>query len=422
MDLVVVCDADAAKEITQQKNYPKSPTYDTLHPFIGAKSMVCSEGKVWSKQRKAFAPGFQFAFLKDLVPTFASKTQLLIDRFARAADTGEVLSFHTEAVLLTVDVICQVALSVNFGYLTSKEPPEIFYLFNELLTNTAELARAPHTAWMRFLPWVYMRSRNIQKRFDSILIRVIQHRLTETQQEDPLATGPRDILGLAIKTARDAKAEEGGGALDLEDVLAQVKTFLFAGHDTTASTAAFTVYEISRNPEVEAKVLEEVDRVCGGKPPSSDDLTRGGLKYLGCVIKESLRLWPPGGTARIAPPGATLQGYDIGGRPIYLPHFPIHRDPDYWGPDAAEFKPERWLDEAYLAKLHPCCYMPFSKGARDCIGQTFAIMEVKTLLAMLYSNYTFKYACAEPEGQAYRITSYPKNRVPVTVHSRSRQK
>eukprot|EP00967_Tisochrysis_lutea_P004188 scaffold4969_cov17-Tisochrysis_lutea.AAC.1 len=47
--------------------------------------------------------------------------------------------------------------------------------------------------------------------------------------------------------------------------------------------------------------------VCGGKPPSSDDLTRGGLKYLGCVIKESLRLWPPGGTARIAPPGATLQ-------------------------------------------------------------------------------------------------------------------
>eukprot|EP00983_Pelagomonas_calceolata_P040246 1137521-Pelagomonas_calceolata.AAC.1 len=228
------------------------------------------------------------------------------------------------------------------------------------------------------------------------------------------------------------------------------------------------------------------------------------------------------------------QGYDIGGRPIYLPHFPIHRDPDYWGPDAAEFKPERWLDEAYLAKLHPCCYMPFSKGARDCIGQTFAIMvraykggvivggtiqiflsewmlfrnqgaterrgirtymacmehvlrahssicmykqahrecctqhdapplfpytiicppwslgaidsckrlrqsgplhleniavlvdsymqEVKTLLAMLYSNYTFKYACAEPEGQAYRITSYPKNRVPVTVHSRSRQK
>ncbi|GFH26265.1 uncharacterized protein HaLaN_24387, partial [Haematococcus lacustris] len=113
-------------------------------------------------------------------------------------------------------------------------------------------------------------------------------------------------------------------------------------------------------------------------------------------------------------------GFDVGGKVLYLPHHPLHHDLDLWGPDVEEFRPERWQDEAYVARLHPCAYTPFSKGPRDCIGQTFANMESKALLAMLYQRFTFEYAgeCG-PEEQAYQITSFPRFRVPVRVRRRS---
>lgn len=64
----------------------------------------------------------------------------------------------------------------------------------------------------------------------------------------------------------------------------------------------------------------------------------------------------------------------------------MHRDPDIWGADCAEFKPERWADDIAVSKLHPYSYMPFSRGPRDCIGQTFALLEAKTVLCMLYQK------------------------------------
>ncbi|KAL6762192.1 cytochrome P450 [Haematococcus lacustris] len=464
LDFVVVLDPDAVREVLMVHNFPKSPTYDGLHPFVGRKSLVVSEAGVWAKQRKAFNPGFQYQFLKDLVPVFTAKTQLLCDRFDQVADTGQVLLLHTEAARLTMDVICDVALSTDFGFLTSPEPPPIFNLFMTLLKASSDLARRPDIALTRNLPWVWAHWRGVQYRFDSLLLSVIKRRLASKQAAPAPAPSPsppssplpsrapaipattpapppnaapsdnslgqspgqvgkaglaaarprQDILGLALQTA----VEEGAGGLDLEEVLSQVKTFLFAGHDTTASTVAWAVYEVSRNPAIQAKVLEEVDSVLQGRVPGAQDLAA--LRYLGCVVKEALRMWPPGGTARIAPPGTTLQGFDVGGKVLYLPHHPLHREPDLWGPDVEEFRPERWQDETYVARLHPCAYTPFSKGPRDCIGQTFANMESKALLAMLYQRFTFEYAGEYgPEEQAYQITSFPRFRVPVRVRRRS---
>lgn len=80
-----------------------------------------------------------------------------------------------------------------------------------------------------------------------------------------------------------------------------------------------------------------------------------------------------------------------------LPFIAFCRDPAIWGADANAFRPERWEDEQFSAKLHPCAYLPFSKGPRDCIGQTFAILEAKAVLAMLYQKLTFRYASDKPE-------------------------
>eukprot|EP00798_Chlamydomonas_sp_ICE-L_P004658 gene4658-14855_t len=479
-DFVIVQDADAVKEILSTKGIPKSPTYDTLHPFIGSKSMLVSEGARWHQQRSAFNPSFAYVFLKQLVPTFVDAGMKLllsvflfsvilfsvilfsvilfsaflfsvilfsvflfsaslytysmfslcllrvfsvssvslfsvavIDKYTSTEEKeGPIVKLQPLMTGLTLDIICHVALAESFNSLEAAElevlgskakvsgsPPasEMYYLFQELVEAASESSRGG--GLKKFVPWHMYRLHKAQTRFDRVILKVVEERIRQIQENK--ANAPADILSMAVATA----ADEGGG-LDLQDILSQVKTFLFAGHDTTATTMSFAIYEVSKNPEIERKVLEEIASVCSIRSPTSVELAQ--LTYMGCVVKETLRMWPPGGTARMAEVGETIQGYDIGGKIMYIAHLPIHRDPDYWGPDADVFRPERWQDEAYVAKLHPFCYMPFSKGPRDCIGQNFAQLEIKTLLSILLVRYRFVYTHDKPEAQGFRITTFPK--------------
>ncbi|MEW5302868.1 MAG: hypothetical protein WDW36_005609 [Sanguina aurantia] len=468
-NFVVVTDPDLVKEVLVTRNMIKSPTYRVLFPFIGHRSILVSEKEVWHKQRRAFNPGFSFGFLKAMVPVFVSKSQLLLDKLGVAADSGEVVSFYDAVRLTTMDIICETAFSENFNFQTSDPPPELYTLFMELFTITAYFSQAPHLEWMRWLPWNVLKISGLQRKFDAILMGVIDRRvqhlaslaagavvgadspggltpapapaparkkpaaaaaaaaaagkqavaatarpgeLEEAEYVGPIAgVVAKDILTLAIQTA-----SAGGKSLDMQEILSQVKTFLFAGHDTTASTLACAVYELSTHPEIEAKMLAEIREVCGDRHPTADEL--GQMKYMTAIIKETLRLWPPGATARWADKGTILGGYDVGGKILYLPHWPGQRDPSLWGPTAEVFSPERFLDEEYMATVHPFAYQPFSKGPRDCIGQVFAMLEAKAVLILLYQHLSFSYAHSEPEVPAHKVTAYPRFGVPVKVTRR----
>lgn len=103
-------------------------------------------------------------------------------------------------------------------------------------------------------------------------------------------------------------------------------------------------------------------------------------------MQESLRIRPPVGLlARWAPSGTTLAGYDTSDKVLLVSPYVQHMDHEVWGPDAAEFRPERWLEEARGPALTvpPYSYMPFSRGPRNCIGAQFALLEAKTILSMV---------------------------------------
>ena len=112
-------------------------------------------------------------------------------------------------------------------------------------------------------------------------------------------------------------------------------------------------------------------------------------------------------------------GHDVGGCVVYVNTYMMHRDKSIWGPDADDFRPERFEDEAAIKALHPYAYLPFSKGPRDCLGQTFANLEAKTVLAMLFSRFRFELTRAEEEAPGYRFTTFPKYGVPVKVSRRA---
>ena len=136
------------------------------------------------------------------------------------------------------------------------------------------------------------------------------------------------------------------------------------------------------------------------QPDQSEQILGDKLPYTTAFVKETLRLHPPAGTARL-PPTASARSppytIDIDGKPtridglrVYPCHWLIHRNPKVWGADALEFRPERWLDEDYVGKLPAGAWRPFERGPRNCIGQELAMMEAKVVLCAVVRGFEFR--------------------------------
>ncbi|GLC53340.1 hypothetical protein PLESTB_000733800 [Pleodorina starrii] len=205
------------------------------------------------------------------------------------------------------------------------------------------------------------------------------------------AVEPGSFLGL-ILAARDKTT---GQALDDDAVAAQAQLFILAGYETTANALTFSVFYIATHPEVERRLLAEIDEVLGpDRPPTEADLPR--LPYTEAVFNEAMRLYPP------APATTRLLGAERGevggftvpaGTPLLLSIYTTHHDPRVW-PRAEEFIPERFMPTSSLypevCSRVPNAHAPFGYGSRMCIGWKFAVQEAKVALARLYQRLVFE--------------------------------
>ncbi|GLG92381.1 Cytochrome P450 9e2, partial [Gryllus bimaculatus] len=164
----------------------------------------------------------------------------------------------------------------------------------------------------------------------------------------------------------------------------------FQGHDTTSAGISFTIFLLAQHPDVQEKIYEELKSFFDTSKPITPNISdHSELKYLEMVIKESLRLYPPvpiilrnmqqeivlPESKAVLPEGTSL----------YLTPFGMHRNPNLY-PDPEKFDPERFsADEC--ARRHPYAYLPFSAGPRNCIGQRFAMLEMKNVIAKLVWNF-----------------------------------
>jgi len=161
-----------------------------------------------------------------------------------------------------------------------------------------------------------------------------------------------------------------------------------AGHETTSTAIAWTLYELSKHPEMQKKIQEEIDFVLGDQEIKSFDQVEQ-LKYLNMVIKESLRLYPPvPKVVRRVVNEDIIQNYKIPKNiTAIISIYSIHHNIKYWS-DPETFNPERFTDENSKNR-HPYAWIPFIAGERNCIGWKFALLEVKIILAMLFKNFEF---------------------------------
>ena len=229
------------------------------------------------------------------------------------------------------------------------------------------------------------------------------------------------------------------GPNEMEIITSQLKTFYFAGHDTTATTIAWAYWLLVQRPESLRRARDEVESSIG---PHLRDATYEKLQkceYLDAVARETLRLYPPAATTRYVstssdgPAASSAKravssnssssnepnagGYRLGDSIVHLNFYAIQRDPDVWEmPD--EFVPDRFLGEAGKNRIASSSFLPFSKGARDCIGKYFALLEIKIALAALVCRYDGDVVDSE-EAYVAKLTSIPQGGCKVNLRRRS---
>jgi cytochrome P450 len=189
---------------------------------------------------------------------------------------------------------------------------------------------------------------------------------------------------------------------------------LLGGNETMGTALTWFCYLLSKNPDIQEKVYQEIQNVVGGKDPTAEDLPR--LKLLLCSFKETLRLYPPVYILS-REPERPIQIGEIKLKPgnqVLLPLFLTHRN-EKWFPDPDVFKPERFSEEREK-DIHPNTYLPFGLGPRACIGEQFATMEALSAMTLILQKYKLELLkdAKDPELEA-KVSLHPKGQIPVRL-------
>ncbi|XP_002007306.3 cytochrome P450 4d8 [Drosophila mojavensis] len=384
--------------MSSQEHLVKHPVYKLLGQWLG-NGLLLSDGKLWRQRRKIITPTFHFSILEQFVEVFDQQSNVCVERLEQRA-TGECFDVYPFVCLAALDIISETAMGTKVHAQQAESTPYanavtectalMAWRFMSVIQQNELLFTLTH-------PHLKLRQMQLIRIMHEFTAQVIKQRRqaleamqvagTE-QQEDEQVGGKRRMALLDVLL----QARVGGRALRDEEICEEVDTFMFEGHDTTTSGISFCLWCISRHPEVQAKMLAEILEVLGSdrsRAVSMRDL--GQLKYLECVIKESLRRYPP-----LALVGRKLQadfrythskfgaGVIPSGSEIFMIIYGMHNDADYF-PEPDLFKPER--HESSDRSATNFSYAPFSAGPRNCVGQKFALLEMKMLLAKIVREY-----------------------------------
>lgn len=334
-----------------------------------------------------------------------------LDAFAKS---GEEFALEPLCTNVTFDIIGAVVMNLNFEAqdLQGGGHPVVHHT-RELLHTFANSGRPGFIPWWANVPLLVSRIYHSNKADAAIKnsIREKFDQMSAAQNAGEKQKQDRSVLALALKDVDHLTSDVVQSTAD------QIKTFLFAGHDTTSILLQWIYYALSIHPKCLETIRAEHDAIFGDKDPrevylAKPDETTQALSYTSACIKEALRLWPPAATARMAPKGTGFRVHLDDGRDvciddtvIYICHYLIQRDPKVYGETANDFVPERWLgdtdttsvrkDDAWDSKqasenkIPISAWRPFERGPRNCIGQELANIEARVILACTVRRYDF---------------------------------
>ncbi|KAM4633676.1 cholesterol 24-hydroxylase-like isoform 2-T2 [Polymixia lowei] len=411
--LVVTC-PETTKEVLMSPKYPKDVAYKRLFSlfgvrFLGNGLVTAQNHDLWYKQRRIMDPAFSSLYLRGLMGTFNERADKLMEKLTIVADSKMEANMLQLLSCVTLDVITKVAFGVDLDLLKTSDSPftnAIEVCLKGLVIHVRDIFFQMNPKNRPFVKEVRQACRLLR----STGAKWINNRRVAMQNGQHV---PKDILTQIIKSA---SKEENTGKEDEELMLDNFVTFFIAGQETTANQLAFCIMELARHPDILEKVKKEVDDVIGMKQDIGyDDLGR--LIYLSQVLKETLRMYPTApATSRAVADDMVIDGIPIPGGVSCMFSSYVAGRLDKFFKDPLTFDPDRFHPDAPRPYY---CYYPFALGPRSCLGQNFAQMEAKVVMAKLLQRFDFELV----PGQSFDVLDTgslrPKSGVVCTIKHRN---
>ncbi len=425
-----VNEPDLIKLILQDRraNYPKSVLYEKMRPALG-NGLIMSEGETWATQRRLIQPAFSHARLEPMARLMVAETQARLGGLSESARAGRAVDMAAEMSALTLSIVVKAMFGTEL-----KDDMAVIAEAVEVLNEHS------NNRFHRFIDpplWVptprNLRARWALRHLDSIVYRLMKERraaastagqsaaasqlalgpsaLGETTEGLRAGKRPQDLLDMLL----NARNDDGAPMSDVQ-IRDEVMTIFLAGHETTATSLAWTLNLLAGNPAAEETLRRELESL-GDRDPGFADLQR--LPYLKMVLEESMRIKPPVWSfSRTAAGPDTLGSAAIPkGALVFVCPWSMHRDPRWWD-DPEAFRPERFAPDQE-AKRPRYAYFPFGGGPRMCIGNGFSMTEGALVLACLLRRFRFRMRSQEPVGMKPLVTLRPKGGMWMTVSEES---
>ncbi len=381
----VVTDADFLEVILHKKsrNFPRDHQLRERNGLDNMQTVFTAPTwEEWLWRRRLLQPAFHAKELAKFAETMVAEATDLLD----GVDSAKPLELVSFMKSLTMRIICKTMFSASLAETA---------VLQRAFEQVSEFSYKRLSSMISLPLWLptpdVVKTRQAVKARLAIIERIVQERLDSGQ-----ARG--DLLDMLIA----AHLDEDGSRFTGYDLVSEMISIVFAGHETTAMTLVWLFYKVAQEPEIERKLRQEVDRVLNGRLPTLADLDK--MPYTQWLIQETLRYYPSVYvTLREAEEDDEYRGYHIpAGTQFVLNIRALHRDPRYW--DEPEcFWPERFSnDEATSASSgqavprHKFAFMPFLAGPKKCIGDNFAMMEMRLVVPTIMQRLCFHYEAAEP--------------------------
>ncbi|XP_054282430.1 cytochrome P450 4C1-like [Macrosteles quadrilineatus] len=365
----------------------KGPLYWPLYPWLN-QGLLTSGGEKWRKHRKILTPAFHFKVLENFVPLFGKHAQVLTKKLLTLTDIE--VDIMPIIALCALDVISETAmgLEINAQLKESKyvkavnELQEIMAHRNfDFLQRSFLFPLLPSgRRHDQLIAYLHSVTEDVMKERKAKLLDTLPSQEEESFEDKEMGIKKKKVfLDLLLQYN-----SEGAGMTD-DEIRDEVDTFMFEGYDTTTSTTSFCLYALSQNPNVQERALEELKTIFGDSEREATFQDLQEMKYLDKVIKETLRRYPTVQfIARKSSDDLLLNsGYtlpkDIS---IMVLIEAMNHDPDVY-PDPMNFDPDRFDQKA----ANPYTFVPFSAGVRNCIGQKYAMLEVKSVVSNILRRF-----------------------------------
>ncbi|KAL8218624.1 hypothetical protein R6Q57_021997 [Mikania cordata] len=364
---VYIRDPELIKEILLRPNDFMKPHPEPFRDRV-VRGLAVAEGHQWTKHRKIINPAFNLQNLKLLTAKTGSSE----------VDVWPYLDN------LAGDMISRAAFGSSY-----EEGKKIFGIQKEQVDLLFKMLFLIFIPGGRFIPTQANKKFNENaKEIRSVLMAIINKR------KKAIETGEckcDDLLGILLESNKN-EIEEHGVGMSMEDVIEECKLFYSAGSETTSNLIVWTMVCLSVHQEWQIQARDEILQVFGNKKVDFEGLKN--LKILTMILNEVLRLYTPLNMITRATHKETKLGNMMipSGVLLALAVMHVHHDPEIWGDDVHEFKPERFSEGIMNAAKNKgsSAFFPFSGGPRVCIGQNFAMTEAKITMAMILQRFSFE--------------------------------